>query len=146
PADRSGHRPAVATGGTLFANALSFAAARAALGEVLLPEAYERTRALGTRLADGMERAVRRAGLPWTIHRFFPRAGYTFAPTLPRDAREAAANEDRLLVHLLRAWLANRGVWEAIPGAGPTVSVPATTEDVERYVVAFGELLEALTA
>ncbi len=136
----------VATGGTLFANAITFAAARAALGEVLTDDAYAHTAALGGELADGMEDAVRGAGLSWSIHRFFPRSGYTFADRLPRNAREAIACEDRTLVHLIRVWLANRGVWEAIPGAGPTVAVPATREDVGRYTAAFGELAQALTA
>ncbi len=137
--------PRVATGGTLFGNALTMAAARAALGEVLTDRAYEHTAALGKRLADGMEDAVRTAGLSWTIHRLFPRSGYTFAPEMPRNAEEAAAAEDRALVHLLRVYLANRGVWEAIPGAGPTVPVPATEDDVGRYVQAFADLLEELT-
>ncbi|HEX9122674.1 MAG TPA: transaminase [Actinomycetota bacterium] len=141
-----GAHPGVATGGTLFANALTFAAARAALGEVLTADAYTHTAALGGRLADGMEVSVRRVGLPWTIHRLSPRSGYTFSKRLPRNAREAIACEDRLLVHLIRVWLANRGVWEAIPGAGPTVSVPAAEGDVDGYVGAFAELLAALTA
>jgi glutamate-1-semialdehyde aminotransferase len=142
-----GHAPhGVATGGTLFANALTAAAARAALGEVLTEDAYAHTAKLGTRLADGMEAAVQDADLPWTIHRFFPRSGYTFAPRLPRDAEEARAVEDRPLVHLIRVYLANRGVWEAIPGAGPTVPVPATEDDVDRYTSAFADLLGELTA
>jgi glutamate-1-semialdehyde 2,1-aminomutase len=136
----------VATGGTLFANALTAAAARAALGEVLTEDAYAHTAKLGTRLADGMEAAVQDVDLPWTIHRFFPRSGYTFAPRLPRDAAEARTSEDRPLVHLIRVYLANRGVWEAIPGAGPTVPVPATEDDVDRYTSAFGELLGELTS
>ncbi len=143
---REGEEPAVvATGGTLFGNALSMAAARAALDEVLTDEAYARTAALGTRLADGMQAAVRAAGLQWSIHRLFPRSGYTFAPELPRNAAEARESEDRQLVNVLRVYLANRGVWEAIPGAGPTVSVPATEGDVDLYVQAFGELLTELT-
>jgi glutamate-1-semialdehyde 2,1-aminomutase len=137
--------PGVATGGTLFGNALTTAAARAAHGEVLTDEAYEHTAAHGKRLADGMEDADRKAGHPWTIHRLFPRSGYTFAPAMPRNAREAVATEDRLLVHLVRVYLANRGVWEAIPGAGPTVPVPASEADVDLYLQAFGELLEELT-
>ena len=136
----------VATGGTLFANALTVAAARAALGDVLTEDAYAHTAKLGTRLADGMEAAVQDVDLPWTIHRFFPRSGYTFAPRLPSDAAEARAAEDRPLVHLLRVYLANRGVWEAIPGAGPTVPVPATEGDVDRYTSAFADLLGELTA
>ena len=134
-------RPArtVATGGTLFGNALSLAAARAALESVLTDAAYDRTAALGDRLADGMGRAVQNAGLPWAIHRLMCRSGYTFAPRLPRDAVEARRTEDEALVRSLRIWLANREVWEAIPGAGPTVAVPADASHVDRYVAAFAE-------
>jgi glutamate-1-semialdehyde 2,1-aminomutase len=113
---------------------------------VLTEDAYAHTAKLGTRLADGMEAAVHDADLPWTIHRFFPRSGYTFARRLPRDAAEARASEDRPLIHLIRVYLANRGVWEAIPGAGPTVAVPATEDDVDRYTSAFADLLGELTS
>jgi hypothetical protein len=51
---------------------------------------------------------------------------------------------DDLLTRLIRIWLANRGVWEALPGAGPTVPIPATPADVDRYVEAYGELLASL--
>ena len=88
----------------------------------------------------------RRAGLPWTTHRFWPRSGYTFAPSMPRDADEAYEALDVPLRRLIRVYLANRGVWEAIIGAGPTCSVPATEGDVDAYVDAFGSLLEELTS
>ena len=61
----------LATGGTLFGNALSMAAARAVLTEVLTPEAYEHAAALGARLADGLEAVVARAGLPWKVQRLY---------------------------------------------------------------------------
>ncbi len=134
----------VATGGTLFGNALTMAAARAALTQVLTDEAYAHTAALGARLADGMEAAVRKAGFDWSIHRLFARSGYTFGPKLPRNAREAQAVRDLSMVRLLRVYLANRGVWEAIVGAGPTAPVPATDGDVDSYVSAFGKLLDEL--
>ena len=44
----------------------------------------------------------------------------------------------------MRFYLANRGVWEAIVGAGPTCSVPATTDDVDLYLAAMTELLGEL--
>jgi glutamate-1-semialdehyde aminotransferase len=138
--------PSVATGGTLFANALSMAASRAALGEVLTEDAYEHAAALGARLADGLEAVVSKAGLGWAIHRLYARSGTTFGPAMPRTAVEAAATEDRLLTNLFRVFLANRGVWDAIPGAGPTVPVPATPEDVARYVDAYGALVDELVA
>ncbi len=134
----------IAIGGTLFANALSMAAARAVLTEILTPAAYESTQRLGTRLATGMRAAVEVAALPWHIHHLGPRAGYTYRPTPVRDAAEARAVQDDLLTRLIRVWLANRGVWEAIVGAGPVCSVPATDADVDAYLAAWSELLEML--
>jgi glutamate-1-semialdehyde 2,1-aminomutase len=135
----------VAIGGTLFGNALSMAAARAVLTEILTPAAYASTQRLGARLADGMRTAVAAAGLPWHIHHLAPRAGYTFGSAPVRDATAARAVQDDLLTRLIRVWLANRGVWEAIVGAGPVCSVPATDADVDAYLDAWASLLERLT-
>ena len=131
----------VATGGTLFGNALSMAAARATLEHVLRPEAYEHTASLGGRLADGIGGAIADAGLQWTPIRFWPRSGQWYAPSPPRTGLDARAIADPELTRALRLWLANRGVWEALPGAGPTVSVPATEADVDRYVEAYRSFL-----
>jgi glutamate-1-semialdehyde 2,1-aminomutase len=139
-------KPLVATGGTLFGNPLSMAAARAAMGEVLTDDAYAHSQRLGARLADGLAAAIGQAGLPWSVHRFWPRSGYVFAPGLPRTATEAAAAFDPALRHLIRVYLANRGVWEALVGAGPTCSVAADDADVDAYLAAFGALLAELTA
>ncbi len=133
----------VATGGTLFGNPLSAAAAKAALTRVLVPEAYAHTTALGTELADGISAAIRSAGLPWTVIRFGPRSGQWYGPA-PRTGAQAHAGTDNELTRLIRIWLANRGIWEALPGAGPTVPVPATRADVTRYVQAYADLLSAL--
>jgi glutamate-1-semialdehyde 2,1-aminomutase len=132
----------VATGGTLFANPLSMAAARAALGEVLTDEAYEHTAALGGRMADGLQSAVGRVGLPWSVHRMFARSGVSYATGLPRNALEATQIQDPPFTALWRIYLANRGVWEAIPGAGPVVSVPAQAEDVDEYIGVVNELFD----
>ena len=133
----------VATGGTLFGNPLSAAAAKAALTEVLVPGAYEHASALGGELADGIEAAIRSAGLPWTVIRLGPRSGQWYGP-MPRTGAEAYALADGLLTRLMRIWLANRGVWEALPGAGPTVCIPAAHADVARYVEAYTDLLTQL--
>jgi glutamate-1-semialdehyde 2,1-aminomutase len=133
----------VATGGTLFGNPLSAAATRAALSEVLVPGAYAHTTALGGGLADGIEAAIASAGLAWTVIRFGPRSGQWYGPR-PRTGAEAYALTDGELTRLARIWLANRGVWETLPGAGPTVPVPAARADVTRYVEAYSELLAQL--
>jgi glutamate-1-semialdehyde 2,1-aminomutase len=133
----------VATGGTLFGNPLSAAAAQAALTEVLVPGAYAHTSALGGELADGIEAAISSAGLPWTVIRLGPRSGQWYGPR-PRTGAEAHALTDGQLTRLMRIWLANRGVWEALPGAGPTVPVPAARTDVARYTEAYADLLARL--
>ncbi len=117
----------VATGGTIFGNPLSMAAARA-----VLTRSCCRTR---TRTPSGSARGWPRAcARPWTrtgcrgTSRTSGRAsGYTFQPTPIRDAAEGRAAADELLTRLIRVWLANRGVWEAIVGAGPVCSVPCRT-------------------
>ena len=110
---------------------------------MLVPSAYAHATALGGELADGIEHAIGSAGLPWTVIRFGPRSGQWYGP-VPRTGAEAHALTDSELTRLIRIWLANRGVWEALPGAGPTVPVPATAEDVTRYLEAYNELLAQL--
>jgi hypothetical protein len=63
---------------------------------------------------------------------------------MPRTGAHAHALTDDQLTRLIRIWLANRGIWEALPGAGPTVPIPATRADVTRYVDAYAELLAKL--
>jgi glutamate-1-semialdehyde aminotransferase len=135
----------LATGGTLFANALSMAAARAVLTEVLTPAAYEHAAALGAELADGLEAVVDEAGLPWRVQRLWPRSGVSFSARLARTAAEADADEQPELNALLRLYLANRGVWEAISTAGPAMSVAATHDDVATYLAAFREFVADVT-
>ncbi len=134
------------TGGTLFGNALSMAAARAALTEVLTPDAFVHTSALGARIADGIDRVAEDASLPWRAHRLYARSGYCFGGVQPTNAAEGRADLDRDLWSLIRVYMANRGVWEAIEGAGPAASVPATEADIDHYLGVLAELTGELTA
>ena len=145
------HRPSasygeeVATGETLFANALSMAASRATLGEVLTDEFYERATAAGHRLADGIETVAEANGLPWRAHQLFNRSGYTHAPELPANALQARATFDRELYNLQRLHMANRGIWEAIDSAGPAVSAGGRRRTAAtRYLEAFDRFLDEL--
>jgi glutamate-1-semialdehyde 2,1-aminomutase len=133
----------LATGGTLFGNPLSAAAAKAALTQVLVPAAYAHATALGGQLADGIDDAIKAAGLPWTVIRLGPRSGQWYGP-MPRTGAQAHALTDGTLTRLIRIWLANRGIWDALPGAGPTVPVPATPGDVTRYLEAYSGLMAQL--
>jgi len=136
----------VATGGTLYGNALSMAAARAALEKVLVPAAYEKAARLGARLADGLDAIYAEAGLAWRAQRLYARSGWTFAPELPRNAAEARAAMDAELFGLIQVYLANRGIWEAIASAGPCVSFAAEEADVDFYLEVMRGLVRELVA
>jgi glutamate-1-semialdehyde aminotransferase len=142
--DADGREGELATGGTLFGNGLSMAAARAALTEVLTAEAYARTAALGARLADGIEGLARGADLPWVVHRLYARSGWSLCGRWPRNAREADDDAWPEFSALQQVYLANRGVWEAISSAGPAVSTAASAADVEEYLASLGELVAEL--
>jgi len=141
------HRPGasyaeeVATGGTLFGNALSMAAARVTLAEVLTGEAYVSAAAAGQRLADGIEASAAAHGLQWRAHRLFNRSGYTHAPDLPANALEARATFDLDLYNLQRLYMANRGIWEAIDSAGPACGAQTSGSDVDRYLQVLDDFL-----
>jgi glutamate-1-semialdehyde 2,1-aminomutase len=135
----------VSTGGTLFANALSMAAGRAALMEVLTEEAFAHTAALGERMAAGLREAIGRAGLGWSVAQVGGHAYYFFQPTPASDAAASRAADDPELRALIRVFMANRGVWESGWWLGPTVSVAHDEAQVDRYVELFGEFLTEVT-
>ncbi|MDH3376741.1 MAG: transaminase [Gammaproteobacteria bacterium] len=134
----------VATGGTLFGNALSMATARCTLERVMTQQAHQRANDVGGRLADGIQNKIEAHGLPWSTIRFYCRSGYFFAPDLPANARQMQASENLPLRQLIRLYLANRGVWEAIYSASPAVGFRTTANDVDFYCEAFDNCLAGL--
>jgi glutamate-1-semialdehyde 2,1-aminomutase len=135
----------VATGGTLFANALSMAAGRAALLDVLTEEAFKRTASLGERMAAGLRMAIGGAGLRWSVAQYGAHASYFFTPEPPIDGAGSRAADHPGLRALIRVFMANRGVWESGWWLGPTVSVAHRAEDVERYIELFEDFLGEVT-
>jgi glutamate-1-semialdehyde aminotransferase len=135
-------QPGIALGGTTFASNLSLAAARAALEHYLTPEGYARCAALGSALADGIDRVVAKHGLPWRAHRLFARSGYCLFPEWPRTADEAHASIDREFIDSRRLYLANRGYWDAIWSAGPCVSFAHERGHVDGYLQVVEEYFE----
>lgn len=70
---------------------------------------------------------------------------HLFSPLPTRDGVEPVTALDLPLRRLMRVHLANRGVWEAIVGAGLTRSVATNDEDVDRHLAAFADLVAELT-
>ncbi len=131
-------------GGTLAGNALSLAAARAALGEVLTAEAFERMSALRERFVAGVEAALERHSVPWSIVSLGARAEYRFAAEPPRTGAESAAAADREVEEYLHLYLLNRGVL-ITPFHNMALMCPATTEEqVDRHTEAFTAAVEEL--
>jgi glutamate-1-semialdehyde 2,1-aminomutase len=133
-------------GGTLAGNALSLAAARATLGEVLTEDAFARMIALRERFVGDVEETLARHGAPWSIISLGARAEYRFASPPPRTGAESAAAADTELDEYLHLHLLNRGVM-ITPFHNMALMCPATTEDdVERHSAAFDEAVASLFA
>lgn len=131
-------------GGTLAGYALSMAAARAALGEVLTAGAFERMLPLAERWERGVHDAIERHGAPWSVTRLGARAEYHFMPDPPRDGADQIAHADPELERLLHLWVMNRGVLMT-PFHNMALMSPVTTEDdVDRHTAAFEEAVAAL--
>jgi glutamate-1-semialdehyde 2,1-aminomutase len=131
-------------GGTLAGNALSLAATRATLAQVLTDDAFERMIALATRFTQSVQAAIDAHDLSWSVAQIGARAEYRFASPAPRTGSEAAAAGDRELEDFLHVYLANRGVM-ITPFHNMALMCPATTEaDVERHTEAFGGALDRL--
>ncbi len=133
-------------GGTLAGNALSLAATRATLAEVLTEEAFERMIALAERFATGCDEVIGEFGLPWQATRLGCRVEYMFSPTPPRDGGEAAAAFDTGLDALLHLYMLNRGILMT-PFHMMALMCPATTaSDVDAHTGALRQFATELTA
>lgn len=133
-------------GGTLAGNALSLAAARATLAEVLTDEAFAGMIARCDRFVAGVRGALAERGVPWSIVQLGARAELVFAPEPPRTGTASAALHDGPLEDLLHLYLLNRGVL-ITPFHNMALMSPATTDaDVDRHTEVLTEALDALLA
>jgi glutamate-1-semialdehyde 2,1-aminomutase len=137
---------ALGVGGTLAANALSIAALRACLEQVATPGAFDHMLRLGAALADGLEDAIRAAGLPWSVTRAGARAELQFMERSPRTGGEALAHFDWALVEYTHLFLLNRGL-VITPFHNMMLTAPTTTPaDVEALIGAWTACMEELAA
>ncbi len=133
-------------GGTLAGNALSVAAMRATLAEVLTDEAFGPMIALADRYSAGIESVIEAHDLPWSMSRLGARAEYAFTRPAPRTGGEGAAAVDPLLEDVLHLYLLNRGVL-LTPFHNMALMCPATTAaDVDRHLEVFAAAVAELTA
>lgn len=131
-------------GGTLAGNALSMAAMRATLENVLVQAAYDHTIPLARRFTDGVQSVIDDFGLPWHVSRLGCRAEYWFCPAPPRNGSEAAAVIDSQLDQYMHLAALNRGIL-LTPFHNMALIAPATSEaDIDYHTQVFRESVAAL--
>jgi glutamate-1-semialdehyde 2,1-aminomutase len=132
-------------GTTLSANALSLAAMRAALEQVMTDEAYAHMDALAGRLAGGLSEIVRNYGLPWHVVRVGARVEFVCAPGPLRNGSEAEAAHAPALEQAIHLALLNRGCLIA-PFHNMMLVSPATSAgQVDALCLAFESAVASLT-
>jgi glutamate-1-semialdehyde 2,1-aminomutase len=131
-------------GGTLAGNALSLAATRAALTDVLTDDAFAHAIAIGTRLREGVESVIAAHDLPWNVQQLGTRVEYRFSPEPPTDGSTSHAIQAPELERYLHLHALNRGVL-ITPFHNMLLACPATTEaDADRHTEVLGEAVRQL--
>ena len=133
-------------GGTLAGNALSLAAMRATLTEVLTEEAFERMIALGNRWCDGVDAVIAEFSLPWHCNRLGARGEYLFQANAPRTGGEATRAGDFELEQYIHLRLLNDG-FLLTPFHNMALISPETTgSDVDAHTEAFRKMCRELVS
>jgi len=131
-------------GGTLAGNALSMAAIRATLTQVLTADAFVGMEALCDIWTADVQAIIDEFGAPWQVSQLGCRAEYSFRSSAPRTGREAADADDFELQQFLHLHAINRGVLMT-PFHNMALMSPAhTLDDVKRHTEHFREAVSAL--
>ena len=124
-------------GSTLAGNALSLAAMRATLTEVLTDEAFVRMVTLGNLWCDGVEAIIKEFNLPWYCSRLGARGEYLFQSTAPKTGKEAADAGDFELEQYIHLRLLNDG-FLITPFHNMALVSPKTTQaEIDAHTAAF---------
>jgi glutamate-1-semialdehyde 2,1-aminomutase len=133
-------------GGTLAGNALSLAAMRATLTEVLTEANFKKMIALGNRWCDGVDAAIKEFSLPWHVNRLGARGEYLFQGSAPRTGGEAARAGDFELEQYIHLRLLNDG-FLLTPFHNMALMSPYTTEaDVDAHTSAFRAMCQEIVS
>jgi glutamate-1-semialdehyde 2,1-aminomutase len=131
-------------GGTLAGNALSVAAMRATLGEVLTDQAFDGMIAVATRFTAGVQAVLDSRRLPWNIVQLGARAEYRFCPEPPQTGGDSEAAADTELDEYMHLYMINRGVLMT-PFHNMALMCPATTEaDADAHAAVFAAAADDL--
>ncbi len=131
-------------GGTLAGNALSLAAMRATLSEVLTEGAFGHMEALAERYTEGVAGVIAAHGVSWSVTRLGARAEYRFVSPAPRSGGESAAAGDEELDEYMHLYTVNRGILMT-PFHNMALMCPQTSQaDVDRHTEVFAAAVAEL--
>jgi len=132
-------------GGTLAGNALSIAAMKATLENVLTEEFYSKAVKLQECFTAGVESVIQEYNLPWMVKRLGNRSEYWFRPMPPRNGGEAFAAIDRELDRYMHLFTLNHGILMTPFHNMALISPETTQEDVDYHTKIFREAVQSLT-
>jgi glutamate-1-semialdehyde 2,1-aminomutase len=131
-------------GGTLAGNALSLAAMRATLTNVLTKSAFDQMIPMAERWTRGVQQTIGEFGVPWHVTRLGCRAEYLFCSTPPRNGTEAHDAMDFELERFLHLFCMNRGIL-LTPFHNMALMSPATAkDDIDQHSRVFREAVKQL--
>jgi len=133
-------------GGTLAGNALSLAAMKATLTQVLTDDNFIKMIELGSLWCDGVEAAINEFNLAWHVNRLGARGEYLFQRSAPRTGGEAARAGDFELEQYIHLRLLNDGIL-LTPFHNMALMSPYTSKsDVEAHTAAFRAMCQELVS
>jgi glutamate-1-semialdehyde 2,1-aminomutase len=133
-------------GGSASGSAMSLAAMRATLEQVLTEETFEAMIENATAFAQGMREVAFSARLPWSVQQLGARVEYRFVSQAPRTGSESAAASDTLLEEYLHLYMTNRGILLS-PMHNMALMCPETTpDDVATHTRLFSQAVDELLA
>jgi glutamate-1-semialdehyde 2,1-aminomutase len=133
-------------GGTLAGNALSLAAMKATLTQVLTDENFMKMIELGNLWCDGVEAAITEFKLPWHVNRLGARGEYLFQKSAPKTGGEAARAGDFELEQYIHLRLLNDGIL-LTPFHNMALMSPYTSKsDVDAHTAAFRAMCQELVS
>lgn len=133
-------------GGTLAGNALSLAAMKATLTQVLTDESFIKMIELGNLWCDGVEASITEFNLPWHVNRLGARGEYLFQISAPKTGGEAARAGDFELEQYIHLRLLNDGIL-LTPFHNMALMSPYTSRsDVDAHTAAFRAMCQELVS
>ena len=131
-------------GGTLAGNALSIAAMKATLQNVLTDEFYAKAIRLQEKFTEGVEAVIKEFSLPWIVKRLGNRSEYWFRPIPPRNGGEAYAAIDHELDRYMHLFALNRGILMTPFHNMALISADISEADVDYHTKIFREAVHSL--